>query len=83
MAIAEGSQEVAAAIANDVTNSALTNRQVTKLVQYENSKIAEELKKSPIKDYSDSLIQAADSTIKESEAVVDAVEGSQILDQYE
>ena len=76
MAIAEGSQEVAAAIANDVTNSALTNRQVTKLVQYENSKIAEELKKSPIKDYSDSLIQAADSTIKESEAVVDAVEGS-------
>ena len=76
MAIAEGSQEVAAAIANGVTNSALTNRQVTKLVQYENSKIAEELKKSPIKDYSDSLIQAADSTIKESEAVVDAVEGS-------
>ena len=82
MAIAEGSQEVAATV-NDVTNSALTNRQVTKLVQYENSKIAEELKKSPIKDYSDSLIQAADSTIKESEAVVDAVEGSQILDQYE
>ena len=82
MAIAEGSKEVAATV-NDVTNSALTNRQVTKLVQYENSKIAEELKKSPIKDYSDSLIQAADSTIKESEAVVDAVEGSQILDQYE
>ena len=75
MAIAEGRDEVVATV-NDVTNSALTNRQVTKLVQYDNKKIAEELKKSPMKDYSDSLIQAADSTIKESEAVVDVAEGS-------